>query len=348
MFVKLFAPFLFLLLVLPERVLAGPVPPENLLRCVYTVEGMISTSTLEAVQLAEHQITQDMWREDAAVCFNSEGGSFAIGIQLAILLNRNVWRSAIKGDSVCASACAIAFLGGTSSIGMYTYRQRVVYPGGKVGFHAPRLEVSPGGYSAEEVSHAYGAALLSISELLNLAGTSFTGARGFLMNNYLLSRKISTPPSDLWIPHTIHEFALSDIDLWTPLPEFDDGFFINVCDNFVARYGEDGNAMRPAAQIQNERSINREGKVQIIFSDGYAWVPGYWRGGRNTMACRVNLQLYQSYIAGEALLVQLIEHDWDAEPPFDPNGADRTIDMFRGAAPIWFGFDPNMRVRSLR
>jgi len=327
---------------------ARDIPAEDDLWCVYRIEGVISEQTLLDLEIHAERISEGMLDDNAAVCLNSPGGNFVVGMRISELIHFNRWRTAVTSEARCMSACAIAFMGGTSSIGMYTHHYRVVYPGAQIGFHAPRLVIGAGVYSETSVSSAYELALQSIAELINLGETNFMIGHSSLLNTHLLFKIISTPPSDFWLPQTINQFVLADIGVWTPPPPSGDDFYVNICDNFVSRHGEDGNTSRPASQIQSERMQNREGMQSVIYSEEYAWVPGYWRGVRNTMTCRVRREASRTYMLGEAFLVQLIEHDWGQEPPIEPNNSPHAIEVFRYAAPQGFGHRPDSVLADMR
>jgi hypothetical protein len=326
---------------------AQDITPEVNLQCVYRIEGTITEQTLNDLERDADSISESMWDINAAICLDSPSGNFVVGQQMASLIHLKGWRTAVTSEASCSSACAIAFMGGTGSIGMYTYSHRVVYPGGELGFHAPSLSANEGIYSERAVNVAYQLALREILGLIDLIETKFVTGNKFLFNTYLLNKSISTPPTDLWILRTINDAVFGDIDIWAPPLQNDERFYLNLCDNFVSRYGGDGNTSNPAAQIQNERAQNRQGKPDIVFSEEYAWVPGYWRGARNTMLCRVRLSATVTYMAGPAHLVQLIEHDWNTEPPID-SATPYAVEMFRSAAPKWFGYNPNLLLSDLR
>ena len=349
---KLIRQLAFLIILITDFLSAGSlqareITPEFNLKCAYQVKGAITDRTLRELVQSADSIDESMWYENTAICLDSPGGDFVAGKKIARLINQKGWRTAVKSKANCLSACAIAFMGGTDSVGMYNYRSRVVYPGGTIGFHAPRLVIDKGLYSGTTVSHAYQTALISIKGLIDMVETKFTHGNSALFNNYLLDKVISTPPTGLWQPRTINEAALADMDIWAPPPLVDHRYYINMCDNFVSRYGADGKTSNPAEQIQNERAQNRAAKPEIIFSKEYAWVPGYWRGARNTMVCRVKLKASSTYMAGPAHLVQLIEHDWNTEPPIDL-ATPYAIEMHRGAAPGWFGYNPSTQLSDLR
>ena len=90
----------------------------------------------------------------AVVAFNSDGGSALAGIQIGELIRLKGYITLVPSNSRCASACAIAWLGGT---------QRFMGPNAQIGFHAA-YEVRSG--QATEV----GAANALVGAYLNKIG----------------------------------------------------------------------------------------------------------------------------------------------------------------------------------
>lgn len=79
-------------------------------------------------------------RSNAVVSLNGPGGDYHEGLALADFFRANNIATVIEKGDQCYSACAFAFLGGTGyssfdRIGQYV--DRVIEPGGTVGFHAP-------------------------------------------------------------------------------------------------------------------------------------------------------------------------------------------------------------------
>jgi len=72
-------------------------------------------------------------RKNAAIYLASPGGSLAEGIKLGMFLRRYHMKSVVEGNNVCASACALAFLGGTDNGG---HAWRSSSSTSKLGFHA--------------------------------------------------------------------------------------------------------------------------------------------------------------------------------------------------------------------
>lgn len=82
----------------------------------------------------------DDGRPSAVVTLNGPGGNYHEGLALADFFRANNVATVIETGASCYSACAFAFLGGTGyssndRIGQYV--DRVIEPGGTLGFHAP-------------------------------------------------------------------------------------------------------------------------------------------------------------------------------------------------------------------
>lgn len=79
-------------------------------------------------------------RPNAVVTLNGPGGDYFEGLALADFFRANNIATVVEKGDGCYSACAFAFLGGTGfssfdRIGKYI--DRMIEPGGTVGFHAP-------------------------------------------------------------------------------------------------------------------------------------------------------------------------------------------------------------------
>lgn len=76
----------------------------------------------------------------AVLTLDSPGGSYVEGLTFAQYLRDNRIASIVEAGAECYSACAFAFLGGTgysTQSGVGVYVDRMIAPGGIVGFHAP-------------------------------------------------------------------------------------------------------------------------------------------------------------------------------------------------------------------
>ncbi|MCG6941768.1 MAG: hypothetical protein LJE69_11035 [Thiohalocapsa sp.] len=74
-------------------------------------------------------------RRNTAVYFDSPGGSLGGGIRLGEYLRRNRIKAVVEGGGMCASACALAFLGGTDRTGARWMSSTTT---SRLGFHAFR------------------------------------------------------------------------------------------------------------------------------------------------------------------------------------------------------------------
>ncbi|WP_417433061.1 hypothetical protein [Hoeflea sp.] len=76
----------------------------------------------------------------AVVTLNSPGGHYIEGLRLAALMRERAIATLVEETAQCYSACAFAFLGGSghsSQAGVGAYIDRMIEPGGTLGFHAP-------------------------------------------------------------------------------------------------------------------------------------------------------------------------------------------------------------------
>ena len=81
---------------------------------------------LEINDVAKFQ-TKTSHLSQATVVFDSEGGSAVAGIRIGEIIRLRNFSTAVVSESVCASACALAWLGGT---------RRFMAARAKIGFHA--------------------------------------------------------------------------------------------------------------------------------------------------------------------------------------------------------------------
>lgn len=138
---------------------------------------------------------------------SSPGGSFSEGIQLARLFREKAIQTHVPSDSVCASACAIAFLGG-AIVGEEenTFVSRSIAPKAKLGFHAPYLEIQRGQYGRETVEAAYFVAVRSIGELISLADD-------LSISPALLPRFLTRGPDELEVIRTADDLGRFRVQL---------------------------------------------------------------------------------------------------------------------------------------
>ena len=180
------------------------------------------------------------------VCFDSPGGSFIEGLALGQVLLRARKGSAVAENMTCESACALAFLGGsqsTAGVDGADKPDRVLHPLGKLGFHAPALNIKDGSFSAETVNKAYSVAIQSIAAIVKekenviveyVPGTDQRTSLRYDIPNSLLLFMLSTSSNDMSYVETIKDASRWDIIIEpvnigsAPEPIKS---FANACDN---------------------------------------------------------------------------------------------------------------------
>lgn len=186
----------------------------------------------------DYDSIENLGTQGASVCLDSAGGSFPEAISIA--KNSDMLGMVIPPGAKCLSACAILFSGGRISLGMgipLEYLNRVIWPGGLLGYHAPSLEISDSGtFSKSDVDQAFSIALASTKEIYNLNnryGVSQSSGSTKLISDYVFGLILDTPPTEMHNIEIVGEAILSNFDVPTtdankPL---DKNSTLNVCEN---------------------------------------------------------------------------------------------------------------------
>lgn len=234
--------FLFLL-VIQTSVQAGQLTSENNAFCDWKFSGQIEKGDADKVARIPNGyfVTR--------LCLDSPGGSLAEGLKLFDLIwDQNFTTAVLPGD-ICESACAIAFLGGSTLEGTDVTRQmdRLLWRGSRIGFHGPSLNLATGqAYRDTDLNQAFGTAIAAAARLFEVNRTQDRGDRA--MTDHLLHRWLNTEFSSMYFIDTVGDAILSDISvagidfdlqLTTDLVQ-------NVCDNvylkgsYPSGYGQSG------------------------------------------------------------------------------------------------------------
>lgn len=75
--------------------------------------------------------------EKSTVCLNSPGGSYMEGLALFLHFADERIATVVQQRHQCASACAIAFMGGSDGKYADRFPKRTLIAGGRLGFHSP-------------------------------------------------------------------------------------------------------------------------------------------------------------------------------------------------------------------
>lgn len=154
-------------------------------QCSIRVDGIIKTGDVEKLAEVITNLTSRITNfelinksmkfesdEQIVICLSGPGGNYLEGISIAKLIAKYNLTTAVLDDETCLSACAVAFLGGRGCCNTNGEHipTRYIYPGSKVGFHAPILTVQSGEYNKSDVATAYNIALDAIYKLRQLSG----------------------------------------------------------------------------------------------------------------------------------------------------------------------------------
>jgi hypothetical protein len=128
-------------------------------------------------------------------------------------------------------------MGGSNVQGTDLTRQieRAIFPGARLGFHSPRLELPPGRTQRTElVDAAYVGALRTASRLFKIS--QMKERSGTTISDFLYAMVLRTPPDQMYYVDTIGDLVLADVwpaGLTVAYPD-DDSFIVNTCKNLLA------------------------------------------------------------------------------------------------------------------
>lgn len=227
--------------------------------CDVLVEGLIQEG--DAIKLEQALIAQDKKiagqnyngpligarpGSHKRVCFDSPGGSFIEGLALGKVLLKARKGSAIGKNMVCESACALAFMGGSGVSGGIEGsddHDRALHPDGRLGFHAPSINVPNQTYEKSIVEKAYRVAIKSIAAIVEtknelnidyVPGTDQRVSFKYDIPDSLLLFMLSTPPDQMSYVETIKDASRWSIRIepinMNSAPEPIEAF-ANACDN---------------------------------------------------------------------------------------------------------------------
>lgn len=102
-----------------------------------TLNAVLATGTIEWADAdrLDKFLTRQLRKTNTAVYLNSPGGSLSGGIRLGEYFKHNRIKTVVEGRETCASACALAFLGGTDIHGNRWMSSTTT---SQLGFHAFR------------------------------------------------------------------------------------------------------------------------------------------------------------------------------------------------------------------
>jgi hypothetical protein len=150
---------------------------------VYAIDGPITPRTVQELKQYLHRMNfggGSVFGQRAVVTLNSTDGDFEAALALAEIFSSRGIETVVAAGASCLGPCAIAFLGG--SVGAEegsTTISRTLAVGGKLGFHAPALDLPDGTISKAVVESAYEVTLSQIARLVASDGMLSLRARLF-------------------------------------------------------------------------------------------------------------------------------------------------------------------------
>lgn len=132
------------------------------------------------------------------LCLDSPGGSFAEAVRIVDVIFGELGTAVPRGAE-CLSACSMVFMAGSfsteSDAGVVANRK--LHAAGRLGFHAPSLEVAAGQYSEAQVNKAYRIAVTALGDLMQRMGV-------MKLSQTLIAEMLATPPDDMFYIDTVH------------------------------------------------------------------------------------------------------------------------------------------------
>ncbi len=225
------------------------------------LEGEIRAEDGERVEEAFAQLARcsgaacnnDFGGPRAVVSLSSPGGSYSAGVKLADFFRNNTIATVVEAGDSCVSACAMAFLGGSSfwpTGGIGTFIDRTIEPGARVGFHSP--------YFTEEtaVAAVRSGQLGQLLELTRLAIADIVkNLTRYSVSQHVLDRIISMGPEGFYeIDTPAALFAIR-----AQMPSFDPALLnipfenqiLNVCSRLAALHYEQPLGLLDASLLED-------------------------------------------------------------------------------------------------
>jgi len=168
--------------------------------------------------------------DDNRLCFDSPGGSFLEGAEIARALVQI--STGVDAGHQCLSACFLAFMAGSYNRleDRLIIPDRVMHPTATVGFHAPGLRLTAGSFTDGELLEAWDLALSSVAELLDVRRTN----PNYAFRDELLEEMLRTPFDRMAYIETVGQATLYNITVFPvvlpgPLSDAGSEAFVHAC-----------------------------------------------------------------------------------------------------------------------
>lgn len=247
-------------------------PPDA--ECTHRFEGLVEAG--DAAKIA----AMETWGSAGAdLCLDSPGGSFLEGIAMFYEIWDGQIRTHVNNGDRCESACALAWLGGSTDEGNGVPAKvegRSFDAGGVLGFHAPSLTLPEGGqYTASAVEQAFNIALKGTEGLLDMSLLKEDAAGNF--DPFLFKMILATPGESMYRVDTIGKALFTGV--WVagvqPVTPVRRQNIINLCDNLMAvQVDRNGAFLEPAQYRDYARgTLSDSERAQMTRQIGYPRIP---------------------------------------------------------------------------
>lgn len=207
----------------------------------------------------------------AVISLDSPGGAYTAGVQLADAFRENAYATVIESGDECLSACAVAFLGGTGfwpTGGVGFYVDRVIEPGGRLGFHSPYFsaEQARAAVASGQLQQLLDTSRLAIADLVATLGR-YNVSQDVLDTIIRMGAdsfyEVSTPADLYQIRANLPDFDPADLTVpW-------DDQFLNVCSRLAAlQYGTAPQPLPPLTSEDLRRDRAEDGSAIILYDLG--------------------------------------------------------------------------------
>ena len=292
---------------------AGEVSIENSDMCTVRLTGVIEPGDTDKVAQGLASATGQKMHEasvrNTVVCLRSPGGSYDEGVKLATYFIDHAVQTAVEADASCISACAVAFMGGSEnhyeSVHMAS---RNLHIAGKLGFHAPFVELPPGQYSEKTIQKSYAAAFSALARLAGMKPRHQSTEP--IIDANLIAAMAANGPDEAFFIDTVGKASRFGIELigGSKPSQTQLGHLCNVCENIfgVKRNGRDSaEACRSSASDPNLRRGN------------FLFFGGFGSGGEIDGVCAVQLrrELTEQYASGPGVCYEIMYDRMNNDPP---------------------------------
>jgi len=182
--------------------------------CNWLFSGKILSGDADKFFYENLFLEEDSLMDGLTLCLDSPGGSLDEGLKIFDAIWDSNVATIVPEYGKCESACALAFLGGSTQWGTDVTRQdiRKLFPTSRLGFHGPSLNLKTNAvYDAAGLNKAFDLALKIAAKFHSMNVLYDRGMKA--MSNHLYSQIIRTKAESMYYVDTIGDLILSRFDL---------------------------------------------------------------------------------------------------------------------------------------